>query len=161
MKLDSDTLNWLVIATTVASFTRFAHNFNIFSVLAWPGTVAHETAHWLVSLLLLGQPADFKVWPTRQDTIWTLGQVTTRNVTWYNQAPIALAPLLWLPGIYLTYEQLIISLPAWNWQHGLVLYLMAAIIHSSIPSAHDWRLAAQAPLPILLLALISITLVLW
>lgn len=161
MKLDPDTLNWLVIATTVASFSRFAHSFHLFAVLALPGTLAHEAAHWLVSLLLFGKPAGFTVWPTRQGSVWTLGQVTTRNPTWYNQAPIALAPLLLLPAVYLSYERLIVPVPSWSWQHGLALYLTAAIIHGAIPSLPDWRLAVRAPMPLVLLALVTTALMLW
>lgn len=161
MHLDNQTLDWLIVAALVASFSRFAHYFQLFCTLAWPGTLAHEAAHWLVALLLNGKPAGFSVWPSRHGGVWTLGLVVSHNSTWFNQAPIALAPLLWLPGTYVGYERVIAPLHAWNWQHGLALYMMATIVYGSIPSVSDWHLAVKAPFPLLLLVLIGVTTVYW
>lgn len=154
MSIDVTTIDWLIIAALVAGFSRLAHHFGLFSALAWPGTVAHEASHWIIASLLNGKPGRFTVWPQHQGNVWTLGMVVTHNPTWFNQAPIALAPLLWLPGCYFVYEHYVAKLPAWSWPHFAALYLLAAVIHGAIPSQPDWKIALQAPIPLFMLLLV-------
>ena len=58
-----------------------------------PGTILHESMHFLVGLLLNAYPTTFDLIP-RKDGFgnYVMGSVGFRNVTFYNALPAALAP---------------------------------------------------------------------
>lgn len=64
-----------------------------------PGTVFHESAHWLVAYMLNGNPSGFSIFPTfdAAGNMQTMGHVYS-YLNWYNAAAIGLAPLLLLPA---------------------------------------------------------------
>lgn len=150
--LQPTVLNWLIIATMVACFSAFRYSLLLFSVLAWPGTLAHGAAHWLVALVLNGKPVGFSVFPKRQGGMWQLGHVSVQNLRWYNQAPIALAPLVLIPAAYYAYPYIGL-MPRWSWMHWSALYLMSSILFAAIPSWPDWKVAFKSPLFLLALAM--------
>ncbi len=56
------------------------------ALLALPGTIAHELAHFVVGLLLLARPRGFSVWPRAQGHTWRLGSVSFGNIGLLNGA---------------------------------------------------------------------------
>lgn len=107
-------------------------------LLHWPGTVLHESLHWLVGLVFNAQPSDFTVMPDDH----SLGSVTFMNIHSLNALPTALAPMLILPTIYL----------AWPWLATLqgtpavlAAWVLASSLIHSIPSRADIAVAEQHP----------------
>lgn len=114
------------------------------SIAAFPGTLLHELAHFIVGLLLFGRPSGFSVIPRRTTHGYALGSVRFANVRWYNGCFIGLAPLLLLP--------LALWLLAWR-MHGLQAlqvqeiawaYLLATLIYAALPSWPDIKIAATS-----------------
>src|SRR5690349_19261760 len=63
----------------------------IYAMVALPGTLAHELAHFVVAFVLGAQPSLPSVRPIRTERGWRLGSVTFR-VGYARALPIALAP---------------------------------------------------------------------
>jgi hypothetical protein len=128
----------------------------LFIAFVLPGTIAHELAHWSIALLCGGRPLPPSLWPRTAGPRWTLGEVTIRNPRWYNLAQIALAPLLLLPLAVLIYRHWLQFYSLVHWQHWLGLYLVAMLLHSSIPSREDFALLLRLRWPLLIIAGIAI-----
>lgn len=142
MTITDETLLFFA-ALWVVLLDRLKHRFHLFALLALPSTFAHEAMHYLVAWLGGGRPTGFSIRPRRLADGYHLGQVVTRNATWYNQGPISLAPLLLIPLAYWAMRHLPPRLPL---GHGVAYaYVMAALLYGSLPSGPDWRLAWQAP----------------
>src|SRR5688572_29199551 len=97
-------LDALFIALCIFASHKVATSKWLFALLVLPGTTLHEVAHWLVAVLSNGRPHAPSVIPNFAGRRWTLGEVVIANPTWYNRAPIALAPLLLLPLAYFCYQ---------------------------------------------------------
>src|SRR5215468_7831197 len=67
-----------------------------YAIAALPGTLAHESAHFLVALLLGARPAFPSLVPVRSERGWRLGSVSFRAGK-LRAGPIALAPFALLP----------------------------------------------------------------
>jgi hypothetical protein len=118
---------------------RFTYIY-FYLLLLLPGTFMHEILHYLVSLLTLGRPISFSVWPKKVNDYYVLGSVTSQNVRWYNAALISLAPLL----LYPTAWYLLLLLPNYsNLYYGPLLYLIATLVNAGTPSRTDWLVALK------------------
>ena len=98
-----------------------------------------------MGLVTHGKPTRFSVIPKRRSGGYVLGSVTLGNVRWYNGLFIGLAPFLLLP--------LALWLVEWRitGQHVAVLanealwaYFAACLVHGSVPSMQDVRIAAAS-----------------
>ena len=118
----------------------------LLSLLVLPGTICHELSHFLMGLLLNGQPHGFSVWPRRVGRVYLLGSVALGNPRWYNVFFIGLAPLLLLPLAYLGLRWRLAQHPVFDaWEAGAV-FLIANLVFASIPSGQDLRIAARSPI---------------
>lgn len=115
-----------------------------FAMLAFPGTLAHELAHFAVGLALGAQPEGLSLWPRRQGGRWILGAVSFHNLGILNAAFVALAPLLLLP---LAAWGLVSFAPnywtAAAWGRWLATgYLVASVLLAALPSREDLKQGA-------------------
>ena len=128
--------------------------FWVFSLLVLPGTLVHETCHFLLGLFLNGQPASFNLIPRRdvKGRGWVMGSVACANLRWYNAFFVGMAPLLMLPAAWLLLRWRLQAGPVWTWQEALTVYLIANLIYAAMPSWQDCKIAARSPIGWLLLA---------
>lgn len=112
-----------------------------YALLALPGTIAHEFAHWLVALVLGARPRFPALLPQRTPHGWRLGSVTFR-AGMFRAVPIVLAPLLLFPLAW--WWTLAFVAPA-DWPlRALHAWLAATFLSASLPSSADWRIALPA-----------------
>ena len=132
-------LCYLVLRRARASMWRVA-------LLALPGTIAHELAHFVVGFLLLAKPSGFSVWPRRAGRHWLLGSVDFHAIGLLNAAFVALAPLLLLPLAWLCLVRL--AVPCWvshQWGWWLAAaYLTATMVFAALPSLQDIKLGSRS-----------------
>lgn len=122
--------------------------FLLFSIFL-PATYFHELAHFVISFFLLGKPKKFSVLPQRTEKGWILGYVESHNLTWWNTAFVALAPLLLLPATLLFIEY---SLREDVWFLLIFkAYICANLLLGMKPSRSDFQLALRRPIPIILI----------
>ena len=113
--------------------------------IAWPGTVAHESWHWLVGKLFWAEPSKISVMPeatTENSETRTLGYVRFENLNWFNCLPIGIAPMLSIP--FVLYFALPVTM---GWAKFLIL---SSVLSQALPSGQDWRIALHQPAGILL-----------
>ena len=139
----------LVVAMVIFHWAR--RQFWVFSLLVLPGTFAHESSHWVLGLLLNGQPRTFTLMPHREAGGWVMGSVALTNLRWYNAFFIGMAPLLLLPLAYWAMTWRLGLTPGFSWQEALAVYLIANLAYASIPSWQDVKASARSPLGWLLL----------
>jgi hypothetical protein len=109
---------------------------------SFPGTLAHEAAHFIVGLVLLARPHGLSLWPRRDGDHWRLGAVSFGNIGLLNGALVALAPLLLLPISWLCLLHFLLPLWAdgrWGWWL-LAGYLTATALFAALPSFQDLAL---------------------
>ena len=146
---------WVFLAALVLAMAFFQwakRMFWVFSMLVLPGTFAHECSHWLVGVLLNGQPSRFTLVPRKEGRGWVMGSVGFSHVRWYNAFFIGLAPLLLLP---LAYGLSVWRLGQWlgfRWQELLAVYLIANLVYAATPSWQDLKIAVRSPVGWVLLA---------
>ncbi|MBE6451303.1 MAG: hypothetical protein E7016_05000 [Alphaproteobacteria bacterium] len=122
-----------------------------------PGTVLHETMHFLVGLFTNARPTSFDLIP-RKDGFgnYVMGSVGFRNVTSYNAIPSALAPLILLPiGYWLNmwyFANVNISLL----NYVFYILLQTIIIENAVPSSTDFKVAFSYPIGVVLYAFITV-----
>ena len=118
------------------------------ALLVFPGTLAHELAHFTVGWVMQAQPTQFSVWPRREGQHWQLGAVSFRGIGLLNGAFVALAPLLLLPVAWLCLMH--VTLPCWQqeqWGGWLgSAYLTATLLFAAVPSTQDIRLGSASML---------------
>jgi hypothetical protein len=131
----------VLLAMLVIRMSRYAGMW-IYSLIALPGTLAHELAHFIVALVLFAHPRFPSLIPIRMEHGgWRLGSVAFRadyaRALPIAMAPLALAPLaLWWAGTFLH---------AASWPlYGLHMWLVAAMMTASVPSGTDFKLALPA-----------------
>lgn len=118
------------------------------ALLTLIGTICHEALHALVGWLVNAKPTSFSILPRRRQNCWVLGSVGFRNLTIWNAAPAAFAPLLLAWVAWLVFGHWM--QPAF--QHGYYLrwlgagYLTAVALFSSVPSHIDLRMGAASAL---------------
>lgn len=111
----------------------------LYALLLWPGTLAHELAHYLAGLLLGAQPVMLEVWPRRLGAgRWQLGEVRFARLRWWNKVPVGLAPLALLPlGAWLFW--LALAWLALSWRAVALSLLAAQFVLAAWPSGEDLR----------------------
>ncbi|HWQ07561.1 MAG TPA: hypothetical protein VN436_00560, partial [Holophaga sp.] len=134
-----------LLAGTIGLFQKLKRRFWIFTLATLPGTFCHELCHLCIGGLLNGQPAHFTIWPRRGERSWTMGSVSFSHVRWYNAFFMGMAPLLLLPAAYWLLAWRLGEHPAFAWREGLWLYLLANLVHASLPSWQDCRVAFRSP----------------
>src|SRR5688572_31757406 len=116
---------------------HFARRWGLlYELLVWPGTVLHELSHWVVALLLGGEPGSLSVVPSRTERGWRLGAVGIRRVRGFNALPIGCAPLLLAPLAAFAFVHAL-RVDARSWVHWGLLYLATSAAVSCLPSFTD------------------------
>jgi len=117
-----------------------------FTIVALPGTLAHEVSHFLVGLLFGAKPRGFSLRPQRSSKGWILGTVSFGRISVFNGAFVALAPILLFPPAWLCLMHL--AVPAWvagRWVMWLVAgYLTASAAFAGVPSWQDIKAGAPS-----------------
>lgn len=112
-----------------------------YALLALPGTLAHELAHYLTALVLFAKPSFPSLLPTRTEHGWRLGSVKFRAGL-LRSVPIALAPLVLLP-LALFWSAVFLAPATWPWI-ALHAWLVATFLSACLPSRADFRIALPA-----------------
>jgi hypothetical protein len=145
---------WLAVAS-VLTLQRVSRRFGLwaYAAFALPGTVAHELAHFVVALVLAGEPRLPRLWPQRTEHGWRLGSVAFR-APWWRAGPIALAPLLLMPASLAWVLAFVVEARG-GWI-ALQAWIAGTLLSASLPSRADLRIAAPF---IALLAVAAVALV--
>ena len=130
-----------IILVALAIFAT--RHSSTFWFVALPGTIVHESLHWIIGKLLGARPYDFNVVPSYGHDHVTYGSVSFENFNTFNAAPTALAPLLGIP----------LALLAWPFVQGIedfwgklfAIWCLAAVLAQSLPSQADWAVALRHP----------------
>ena len=112
-----------------------------YALVAMPGTLAHELAHYLVALALFAKPSFPSLIPQRTAHGWRLGSVTFRAGL-ARALPIALAPFALMP-LALWWAATQMS-PAVGALYCLHAWIIAALVSASLPSSADFKIALPA-----------------
>lgn len=116
----------------------------IYWLFVWPGVVVHEALHFIAGIASFARPLNFVFWPTRHaDGSMSLGHVSFGNIRWFNGALVGLGPLVGFPlAVWLAHHaaHASLTLPL----QAAAVYLLAAILRSSIPSIADIKLALRS-----------------
>ncbi len=124
----------------------------LYALVALPGTLMHELAHFVVALLLRAQPEFPSLVPTRMQGGWRMGSVAFRAGP-VRAAPIALAPLLLFP---LAWWWAVAIMPRFTWPWlAAAAWIAGALLSACLPSPADLRLARPALLALAVLALLA------
>ena len=113
----------------------------MYALIALPGTLAHELAHFIVAFILGARPSFPSLVPVRTQGGWRLGSVAFR-VGHLRALPIALAPLVLLP-LALWWAAWLLHPASWP-LYGLHVWIVAALLTASLPSPTDLKLALPA-----------------
>jgi hypothetical protein len=141
----------IVAAMLLLRACRYAGMW-IYALTALPGTFAHELAHFIVALVLGARPSPPSLVPVRTPQGWRLGSVAVR-VGYARALPIALAPLLLAP-LALWWAAAFLHSTSWP-LYGLHVWIIAALLTASLPSAADLKLALPALCILLAIAAIA------
>lgn len=142
----------LMLIGAVMVVTTATHRLGMwpYSLVAFPGTVAHELGHYLCAMLCFARPNFPSLIPVREGRGWTLGSVEFVP-TIVNVIPIALAPLLLLPvGMWYAVDVMSAASGWWYLAHG---WIVGTLFLACLPSRTDWAVAAPALLLLLLVTL--------
>lgn len=133
---------WLAVAA-VLLVQRLARRFGLwaYAAVALPGTLAHELAHYIVALVLAGDPRLPRLWPRRTDSGWRLGSVAFR-APWWRAGPIALAPVLLVPAS-LAWLLMFVADARGAWL-ALHAWIAGTLLSAGLPSRTDLRIAAPS-----------------
>ena len=138
----------LLVAATIILLNQARRSLWLLSIVALPGTFAHELAHFVVGCVLLAKPASLSVWPKREGNTYLLGSVTFGGVGIFNGVFVALAPLLLL--LPAAYGCFLMAVTAWRtdaypvWAAWGVL--AGNFLYGSIPSDTDVKLGLTSML---------------
>lgn len=135
----------LILVLVAAVFIKWFESSEYFWILAWPGTVMHEILHAVVGFVLLAQPSNFSIVPRRTDLGMELGSVGFDNLTWYNKLPIAVAPLLAIPIVFIATSTLAFSATVAGFA---TVWILASMLSQSMPSSQDWKIGLSSPVGI-------------
>lgn len=151
---------YLIFLVIALSFLK-RHTFNgiiMTSLVNIPGTLLHETTHFMVGLILNAKPASFNLLPKRRDNTYVMGSVGFRNIKFYNAFPAAMAPLLLLPLAYWLNEYFLVTTV---WRYLCFILLETIIIENAIPSSTDFKVAFSHPFGLLFYGVIVCALILF
>jgi len=146
--IQDNLLYFTIIISAIIGKLKESSKSNIFTawIMYLIGTLFHELAHLLVSIITYGKPTWFSIFPSKQknemnETVgYTLGYVSSNNLRWYNVFLVAMAPLLLLPLSYWIYlhffdycDKSIITIVSY-------IFIIISLLFSSIPSGTDFKL---------------------
>jgi len=133
---------WLAVVA-VLGLQRLARRLGMwaYAALALPGTLAHELAHYAVALVLAADPRLPRLWPERSGHGWRLGSVAFR-ARWWRAGPIALAPLLLIPGSLAWLVAFVAD--ARGAALALHAWVAGTLLSAGLPSRTDLRIAAPS-----------------
>ncbi len=149
----TDGVSFAILGVIALLLRRAQLGIGAFALIAWPGTVAHEACHAIVGLLLGARPRGFSLWPARLGAgRWRLGSVSFANITWWNAAPTALAPLLLAPGaVWLLRTWALNGFFTDGPLYGVGrTFLCAILLQAAWPSLQDFKIAARGVVPVAL-----------
>ena len=122
-------------------------------ILAWLanfiGVFFHELAHAIVGCFLRAKPKNFIVFQRKimidGRQYYNLGRAEFDNLSWYNSAPTALAPLLLLPIAYYFEAHF------WSFVNNhysllnliIYIYVQVTLVLNSIPSIIDFKRVSE------------------
>ena len=122
-----------------------------------PGTILHETMHFLVGLFTNARPTSFDLIPKKDGYgNYVMGSVGFRNVTSYNALPSALAPLFLLPIGYWLNVWYFANVNITIFNYMIYILLQTIIIENAVPSSTDFKVAFSYPLGIILYGFILV-----
>lgn len=127
------------------SVRRSGYIFALFSLCA---TAIHEACHWTCGFVLCAKPVSISLLPRRHGNLWVLGSVGFTNLSLWNAAFVAFAPLGMLPLGLLVLQHWM--LPAYiegayvSWFS--LGYVVACCFISCLPSTTDIRVGASSAL---------------
>ncbi len=104
--------------------------------------MAHELLHAIVGFVLLARPGNFQVLPETIDGVRVLGSVEFSNLTWYNKLPIAVAPLLAIPIVFIATSVLAFSATVAGFA---TVWILASILRQALRSSQDWQVGFSSP----------------
>ncbi len=132
-----------VVIITAAIFSKIQEISKRSMLTAWIvffiGTLFHELAHFIVSLLTAGKPVWISIIPHKSEdgTKYVLGHVKNKNLNWKNAAFIGLAPLMLLFLAYEVYLYFFDFVTPGFYSYLAYVILIVSLTSSSIPSSVD------------------------
>ena len=131
-------------------------SMSLCALINMPGTILHETMHFIVGLLLNAKPCNFTLFPRRNENGYVMGSVGFTNITFYNAIPASMAPLMLLPiGFYLNRYFLPNMAPTFT-NYVLYVLLQTIIIENALPSSADFKVARMYFLGIIMYTAIGV-----
>ncbi len=124
-------------------------NIYLASLINIPGTLLHETAHFVVGFLLNASPTSFNIFPKRQGDYYMMGSVGFRNVQFYNAIPASFAPLILLVIGYYFNRWFFSNIEIGYINYLLYILLQSIIIENAIPSVTDIKVAFSHPVGVI------------
>ena len=119
-------------------------------LLVLPGTIVHESLHFVTGKLLFAGPQSFNIVPVKHETGVCYGSVDFDNLNNFNAPPTALAPLLGIPLALYVWPYLQNAQTLWG--KIAIVWALGAIIAQSWPSETDWAVALGHPVGLVLWA---------
>jgi hypothetical protein len=129
----------ITICILFAVLIRASQERDIFWVLAWPGTVMHETLHYVVGFFLGARPVEISVVPKTAESR-TVGYVNFASLSWFNALPTAMAPLLALPIAGWIVGQVKLE---WTVTGMFWIWVVSSMMAQSWPSKVDFALGTE------------------
>jgi len=118
------------------------------ALLSLVGTTGHELCHAAVGWVLGAKPTSFSLLPRREGNVWVLGSVGFRNLTLWNAAPVAFAPLLLAGLAWLIFQ--FWTVPAFEAEAYVAWllsgYVLATCLFSCMPSWTDLKIGGLSGL---------------
>lgn len=146
-------LEFLLIIMFFKIRQGFVNSFIGVFVFYFPGTFLHEFMHFIIALILRAKPKMMSIYPRRkEDGSIELGNVIVRNMQWWNQFPIGMAPLLLILCAMLLQRNYFYFFKSNIVFSMLYLYLIVVVIDSMIPSMQDIKNATSSIIGLLLWA---------
>lgn len=140
---------WVTFVGATVLYRRYRGG--LFFIAAFPGTLAHELAHYITALLMRGKPSPIDMVPKKIEDGWRLGSVAFVP-NFFNGSFVALAPLLLFPTAWLLAK----NAGHFQWSTQLWLgYVAGCLANSALPSSADWKIVRDYPLGFILLLLIG------
>jgi len=152
MKLFGLSIGWTSVGyfTAVIAIAAVLHRLRgmprFFSLVSLPGTVVHESLHFLVGTLALAKPVKVSLIPKfHRDGSATLGYVMFSNIRWYNALWVGFAPLLALPAAMTLVYYRSLQIPPLSIQELAWGYVAASLAYSCLPSRADVGIVLSKP----------------
>jgi len=137
----------IVLAVILATLMHKAQTSLLLSALFnFIGTFFHELMHFLIALLFNAKPTGFTLLPRKENGSYIYGQVSCKNIKWYNSFPVALAPLLLMPISYFLFQNFYRFYPKSPTLLSDILLTATAVVilFNALPSLQDIRVATHS-----------------